>query len=225
MTSFASALDLGCYLTGAVDLADLTPEFVAQATQLLELISGDIETAAGAPIGGGSSTVVLAGTWSRDLELPRGPITAVTAVTLNGQTLDAAGYWWNERNLIRRGIDSVNASTNAGDDIDDGTVDQGAVGRYGIGWGGPEATVVVDWTYEFAAVPGSVKSLALRIAARTIGNPQQVSQESLGPYSVSLGDAFSRLSNDSGLGLTKIERMRLRRLFNRTGGSILPAGR
>lgn len=212
MSQFVSALELATFFNGTTDLAELTPEFIAQADLLLEMISADVEAAAGVPIDAGSGTVLLPGTWSRDLDLGHGNIRAVTAVTVNGAAVSSDGWWWNERHLVRRG----------GDFGFDGDCDadwsalgmQGAGWRSGSHWGGPASTVAVEEAWGFAAVPGIVRSLVLRIAARTFGNVAQITQESLAVYSVSYGQTSN--VND-GSHVTNAERHRLRRAL---GGAV-----
>ncbi len=218
---FVSALELATYFNGTTDVADLTAEWIAQADLLLQMISADVEAAAGVPIEAGSVTVLLAGTWSRDLELPAGPIASVSAVTVNGIAVAASGYYWNDRALLRRG---TNAADVLDDDADDWPLStQGASSRAGRGWGGPSATVAAELTVGFAApVPDFVRSLVFRIAARTFGNVGQVTQETLAVYSVSYGASTN--TND-GSHVTKAERKRLRKMLNRTGGTISALGR
>lgn len=62
----------------------------------------------------------------------------------------------------------------------------------------------------------------LRIAARTFGNVGQITQETLAVYSVSYGASTN--TND-GSHVTKAERKRLRKMLNRTGGTITATGR
>lgn len=219
MTSFVSPLELATYYNGTTDQADLTAEWIAQATILLDMISADVEAAAGVPIAAAAGTVLLPGTWSRDLELPAGPIRDVTAVTVNGITLDASEWYWNDRALLRRG-------QNALDLLDPGAdwpnEPQGAQWRSGRSWSGPAATVAVTYSWGFVAVPEIIRALVLRIAARTFGNVQQVTQETLAVYSVSYGASTN--TND-GSHVTTAERRRLRRALHHTGGTILAAGR
>lgn len=217
MTSYASPLELSTYLTGNTDLGALSAEWVAQATLLLEMISEDIDAAGGVPLEAGSATLALAGTWSRDLELPVGPIRAINAVTVDGIAQGAATYWWNDRHLIRRGWSPL------ADEVDDddyavGRRPMGAQHRTGVSWHSPASTVLIDLDYGFDDVPGFVQSLALRVAARTIGNPTNVTQESLAVYSVTYGQSRS----DQGSHLTERERVRLRQLLRARGGTIQP---
>lgn len=215
---FVSALELAQYFNGTTELGDLTPEWVAQANILLQMISADVETAAGSPIEAGSTTVALAGTWSRDLELPAGVIRSVDAVAVNGYTLDATTWWWNDRSTLRRGVDLFDQDG----DGDYPESAQGAQWRSGRTWSGPDATVLVELGQGFEVVPDFVKSLVLRIASRTFGNVGQVTQESLAIYSVSYGQSSN--TND-GSHVTKAERKRLRKVLNRTGGTISARGR
>jgi len=222
VTQYVSALELATYLNGTTDLDDLTPEWVAQANLLLEMISADVEAAAGIPIEAGSGEVILAGTWSRDLLLPGGPTRSVAAVTVNGLTLDASTYVWNERGLIRRGADSLTLDAEDSNEGWELVREQGARYRSGQHWGGPASTVIVSRSHGFDDVPDIVRSLVLRIAGRTFGNVAQVTQESLAIYSVSYGQSSN--VND-GSHVTRDERLRLRRALNRTGGTILTGGR
>lgn len=218
---FVSALELATYFNGTTDLAELTPEWIAQADLLLQMISADVEAAAGVPIEAGSVTVLLAGTWSRDLDLPAGPISSVSAVAVNGISVEPAGYYWNDRALLRRGMHAADVLD---DDADDWPLSgQGADSRAGRGWGGPAATVAAELAVGFAApVPDFIRSLVLRIAARTFGNVGQVTQETLAIYSVSYGASTN--TND-GSHVTAAERKRLRKMLNRTGGTISAGGR
>lgn len=215
MSQFASPLEAATYVSGVTDLDQLSPEWVAQATILLEMISADVEADGGVPIDAGSGVLVLAGAWSRDLELPAGPIRNVSAVTVNGIAQDAASYWWNERSLIRRGSSPLTDD----DDSDWPRTPQGAQDRDGVYWSSPASTVLVALEWGFEEIPDFVKSLVLRIFARTIGNVGNVTQESLAVYSVTYGKS----TNDQGSHLTDAERRRLRRLLNRRGGTIAAA--
>ncbi len=218
MTPFVSALELATYFDGTTELGDLSPEWIAQAELLLEMISADVEVAAGVPIEAGSTTLVVAGSWSRDLLLPPVAVRNITLVSVNAVTLDVAEYEYNDRGLLRRG------SADLISDVDfDASEDwsslgrQGATWRAGRHWGGPASTVRVEAETGLVDVPDFV----LRIAARTIGNVSDVTQESLAVYSVTYG----RTRSDSGLHVSDGERKRLRRVLNRTGGTIDVGGR
>lgn len=205
--TFATPQELRTFLTGETLDETADAEWIAQAELLLELVSADIQAAARNRIIAGSETAKLAGTWSRDLLLPRRPVVSVTSVELNGYGIAAGLYEWNERSLIRSGRFGV---VNALDHL---------VAGDGAHWGGPSSTVTVAYTYGYSAetVPLIVKSLALRIAARTIDNPSGgISQESLGPYSVS----YRNTLDAGGSHVSAHEAKMLRRRFSTTAGTI-----
>jgi len=204
---FATAQELRTYLTGETLNPETDFEWTAQAEFLLELVSADIQTAARNRIIAGTSTAKLAGSWSRDLLLPYRPVVSVTSVGLNGQALAAGYYEWNERSLIRSG---GFAGIQGLDPLAPGD---------GAHWGGPASTVDVVYLYGYSAetVPLMVKSLALRIAARVIEQPGGgISQESLGPYSVS----YRNTLDAGGSHVSVHEARMLRRRFSVTAGTI-----
>lgn len=207
MTSFATAQELRTFLTGETLDETTDAGWIAQATLLLELISADMQAAARNRIIAGTETAKLAGTWSRDLILPRRPVVSVTSVALNGYPIAAGLYEWNERSLILSGrFGGVNGLDHL-------------VPGDGAHWGGPESTVHVAYGYGYTAenVPLIVKSLGLRIAARTIDNPSGgTAQESLGPYSVSYRNTLAA----GGSHVTDKEAKMLRRRFSTTAGTM-----
>lgn len=219
MTQFATADDLATYLR----VGDPDEEWTAQANLLLELISVDMQSAAGGQtIETGSGTHKLAGTWDRDLELPQRPVTAITSVSVNGVAVASSAYTWNARQLIRRGALSY------ADDFDP-EFDWHSLGFQGAGWlggshwGGPDSTVVVAYAWGLAAearAMAMLRSMALRVAGRTIENPQGVTSEQLGAYSVQYGRAAAAGSSH----LNTAEVRALRKRFGRTGGTFIPQG-
>lgn len=230
MTRFATAEDLGLYLTGETPSTPDDDEWIAQAEMILDLVSDDIRSAARSEITKQGSdphevTAKLAGTWSRDLELPGGPITSVVSVKVNGI---AVGFTWNERSTLRIGEGTLPTVFTADEEGPDGRIGQGAQGGpehdSSVGnWGGPTSTVEVVYVpgYDAAEVPGWVRSMAIRVAARTIGNPTTLTQETLGPYSASYGNTLDA----GGSHLTDKETKLLRRKFSRTAGTAGTRGR
>lgn len=205
--TFASPQELRTFLTGETldEVADA--EWIAQAELLLELVSADIQTAARNRIIAGTDVAKLAGTWSRDLLLPRRPVVSVSSVTLNGYAIASSSFEWNDRSLVRAGL---LGGIQGADHLVPGD---------GSHWGGPASTVEVAYAYGYSAatVPLVVKSLALRVAARSIDNPSGgVSQESLGPYSVS----YRNTLDAGGSFVTAAEGKLLRRRFSTTAGTI-----
>lgn len=217
MASFLTALELATYLQGTTDPADLPLEWIAQANALIESISDDVELDAGVRLEAGTGTVVLAGTNSRDLILPAGPVRDITSVSLDGDLLAAGAWYWNDRALIRRGWEPF-------DDDPEGPIGgirQGARSRDGYPWGSPASTVIVSYSWGYTIVPPFVRSLVKRIAARTIGNMEDVSQESLGAYSVS-----HRSTAGAGSHLKPDEVLRLRKALGAgVNGTVTFAGR
>lgn len=207
MTTFATPQELRTFLTGETLDEEADAEWIAQATLILELVAADIQTAARNRIIAGTEVAKLAGTWSRDLLLPRRPVVSVTSVSLNGYAIAASSFEWNERSLIRSGrFGGIQGADHlvAGD---------------GAHWGGPGSTVEVDWSYGYSAetVPVIVKGLSLRVAARSLDNPSGgISQESLGPYSVS----YRNTLDAGGSFVSEAEGKMLRRRFSTTAGTI-----
>lgn len=220
--AYVSALELGTYLRGVVDLDELDAEWIAQAELLLDMISADVEEAAGVPIESGSGTVLLPGSWSRDLILPAGPIRSISSVSINGNALGSGEYLWNERSLIRRASGDVASLSEEDLSVEWSMFGLGgATWRAGHHWGGPASTIRLNYSWGFDDVPGVVKALTLRIAARTIGNVSDVTQESLASYSVT----YSSSARFSGSHVSDGERRRLRRMFGSSGGTITVGGR
>lgn len=195
MTTLATPDQLSIYLgrgplPRGVDGLDQAE--VEQWTLLLELVSGDVVQACGRDIAAGTGTVKLAGTHSRDLLLPQAPVTSVTSVAVNGVALGSGEWTWNERGTLRRGSASW-------DPDDAGALD-------GFTWGGPTSTVEVTYAWGFETIPTWAKAATLRACARIIGNPGQVTQETLGVYSATYGDRTK-----DGSHITDAERKYLRR--------------
>lgn len=217
-TTFATPLELSQYLTGnPATVGELDAAFTRQATILLELISADIEQVAGIGFDFGTGTELIAGTWSRDLEIPRRPVRSVTSVAINGITVSSADFVWNERGLIRKGGASL-TDLDEFDRFEDWTRYgmQGASWRSGGHWGGPASTVALEYAWGSDDVPPFLRSMALRTAARIIGNPHNLTQESLAVYSAT----YAATADDkSGSHLRDADRRRLKKLYSRTSGT------
>lgn len=223
-TQFVTALELATYFNGTTDAGELSPEFIAQANILLQMISADVQAAAGVKLTEGSGSVVLPGTWSRDLALPAGPVRDVDAVVVNGSSIPSSSWAWNSRSIVRRGGSPIFGLD--ADEADAGLSPlsrQGAGHRSGLTWGGPVATISVHYSWGYAVVPDVVKSLVLRIAARTFGNVAGVTQESLAVYSVTYGASSA---NEGGSHVSDKERKRLRQALGAIrAGTVNVGGR
>lgn len=169
----------------------------AQVQSLIELATGAIQGWTRQTIELVTSTAQLAGTWSPDLVLPERPVVAVTSVAVNGTALDAAGWTWNNRQLLRRG-GPLAFDQSAGDVEGPDCCD-------GLHWLGPATTVEVTYDHGFAAIPGDVKSVCAAMVIRAFVNPDGAESESIGAYSVSHGAAHAAAA------LTDDDKSRLRR--------------
>lgn len=140
-------------------------------------------------------SVDLQGTWSRDLHLPKRPVTDVHSVSINGTSLDdESGWTWLGRNVVRRGSSEV-----ATLEVDAQGADPLPVGN----WGGPSATVTVVYSYD-ATFPADVRAVVLQVAKRLYTNPAGVRMEMLGGYQVQYD------ATDGTVGLQPYEAMMLR---------------
>jgi hypothetical protein len=202
VTTFATPDEVSIYLgrgplprgDGVSNQAELE-----QWALLIELVSADVQIAAGREILAGTGTHLLAGTWGSDLVLPQTPVTSVTSVSVNGVALGSGDYAWNSRALLRRG----------------GTFDEAGADPGSATWGGPSSTISVTYAWGEEAVPTWAKSVTLRAIARVVGNPSQVTQESLGVYSAT----YAQVTGD-GSHITRAERKYLRRIGGRVAGTL-----
>jgi hypothetical protein len=172
MASFATPADLAVYL-GRDEFCEAA-EFL-QAQMLLDLASDTIRRWARQTISlVANDTVVLAGSWAPELELPERPVVSVSAISVGGTALTAdVGYSLSPAGLIYAGAFVT----------DFAYYPQGAAGRSTGSWGGPDARITVTYTHGFAVIPPSVKAVALGMAARTIASPGGERQESIAGYS------------------------------------------
>lgn len=80
--AFATTGDLSSLLEIDFDVAE-----AARAQLLLDLVSGEVKTFCDVAFEQTSRTIELAGTWSARLELPGPPVTSVSTVTLDGDSV------------------------------------------------------------------------------------------------------------------------------------------
>lgn len=170
--SFATPEDLGVFL-GRTDLD------APQAQMILDGATAAIRAEANQTITRATSTDLLMGTWSLDLELPERPVVSIGSVKLNGVVMAAADYEWEGLQVLRRGQLLGRIGVFDGNPRRPGAY-LGSVGH----WGGPASTVEVTYTHGYATVPADLMMLCLQIAARVLINPQGLQSESLGAYSV-----------------------------------------
>lgn len=156
------------------DVADLlgvtfSPEEIGRAERLIALAEAVIAAEIpGIQFVETTTTVTVDGTLDDVLILPIRPITAITAIRIDGQTIDSSTYRWTSRGEVVRKI---------------GTWVQtlGIVGA----WGGPTATVQVDCT----AGPhrADLRLVAAELVRDLWVNPGRANSETLGQRSVNWG--------------------------------------
>lgn len=215
--AFATTTDVATLMRRALTAAES-----AAAALLIDLTGGEIRDAAGGQtIERATTTDRIAGTWSRDLELPQRPAIAVTGVAINSIAVGDGGWAWNERQTLRRG-----ARFEPLEEIDwvDLPSPQGAGWIGGLHWGGPKATVEVTYTHGYAAddpALAKARSVCLSVVMRrlTTSPGGEVRSEQIGSYSVSF--ATPRAGDTL---LTTAERDQIRRTYGRRGGTIIASG-
>jgi hypothetical protein len=149
-------------------------------------------------------TAKIRGTWSRVLQLPKHPVTAVQSVSINSVELDPSAWTWRGKDHLIKG------PWYPDDDVDDLAFDviQGASPGPVFHWGGPLSVVEVTYSHGLQTFPEPVWLVIVQAARRMFLNPEGVRQESLGGYSVTYDSA------DGAAGLTQAE-MTLIRQYRR----------
>lgn len=150
MVMYATASELASYMQQDLDSST--------ATLVLELASAEFARAAGTQFAPTEVAYTTTGTSATRLTLPYGPVSAVSAVRLNGVTV-AADYTRIGSTLYR-------------------------TAGFGDSYAFPPDTLEVDLTYGYASVPGDVKAAVLETAAQAYSSPVAVVQESVDDYSV-----------------------------------------
>lgn len=132
-----------------------------------------------------NDVVRLTGRWDEYLELPQRPVVAVDLVKVDGTSLAATGDW----ELLGTALWRSTA------------------------WAGPQVVVEVTYDHGYAVIPDDIVAVCLQLAARMLGNPAGVRQESIGTYSVAYGgDITGGFLNDA-------DKTILRR-YRRTAASV-----
>jgi hypothetical protein len=169
-----------------VDIAD-ADELARAAVHAIEAEVGPVEQQ--------ESTLELPGNWSHRMKVHRRPLTAVTAATIDGLELDVSKLTVMRSGVIvRRRFATITPWSDA-------------IGQ--PHWGGPDVIVelTIEHGFDNGTAPGWLVDLAATMARRAATNPTGVTQESVGSYSVSYGDAGSSVR------MTRAERLHLRRRF------------
>lgn len=152
------------------------------AEELVIAAQAAIEAEVG-PLVSTEQTLEYAGTWSHRLRVYRTPLTAVSAASIDGTTVDTSTL-----TLLSAGV---------------------LIRPQGRHWGGPDVPVSVTLTSGFASssVPRWLVELVVAIARRVAANPDGVTQETLLSYSVTHSSASLHVR------LTANERAYVRRRF------------
>lgn len=138
--AYATEDDLEEWVGHAVD--------TARATLLLDLASAAVSDAAGHDLDEASATETIDGSGAPELLLPRWPVTAVSTVVEDGDTLTFDDdYRWSYAGVLER--------TNGC-------------------WTGKKRAVDVTYTAGYSSVPDGIKGLTLQVAGRILINPQLV---------------------------------------------------
>lgn len=190
MGQFASSADLAALLRRTFSAAD-----TAAANLVLDAVTGAIKAHTGQTIEKVTGDVAkLRGTWARELELPQWPVLAVSGIKLNGYTVPT-GTWLLAANKIYRGnLPIFNGPDEWGGDL------------WITTWLGPAAIVEVTYDHGFETIPGNIKGLCLKAAARMFEGPDGATSETIGNYSYSRTEGVA----DSAL-LTEAEKAELDR--------------
>lgn len=147
-----------------------TGEQEATADLLLELAVGVVEDETGQALEAATETVILDGTGTTKLVLPRWPVTAVTAVTIRGDDED-------DQVLVH------------GADHDYTWSAAGILTRIGGLWPCHDQAVEVEVTAGFSVIPPGVRRIVLRLSAAAWSNPSSLTAETLGDLSRSFNAA------------------------------------
>lgn len=151
--AFATTDDLGDVLGVEIDAEDAqalaaldaaTAMIQALTNQTLEQVAGDV--------------LVMDGSGTRVLMLPELPVTAVSAVEVDGEALSASEYQWSADGYLR---------------------------RTGATWPADLRNVEITYTHGYAQLPALIVSMTAKLAARLYQVPASVRQETIGSYSTS----------------------------------------
>jgi hypothetical protein len=194
MAQFATANELAARL--GITLAG---DEAARANTLLTLASGLIQGATRQRIERVENDVLaIRGLTEGRILLPERPVISVSAVSLNGETVNAGDYYLDGDSLVRGG-----SGWTAWLDAQD----------FGGGrWGSSRTPLTVTYTHGYETIPGAIKTVCIESAVRAYVNPGSVEQESYGSERTSYGAV--------GLTLTPDERSIVRRAVSRGAESL-----
>lgn len=177
----------------AVLLADASGVIRDETSQTIDLVTDD--------------TYERAGTTDARIPLPQRPVVVVASVAIDGTEISD---WYLAGSELVRGTRP--------------SVEQLADGDWAgssYGFGSEARTLTIVYTHGYAAVPQTVRSIAIEMAVRVWVNPGSVVQETI----AGTGSTYAPYSAPPrGLMLTDSERAALRRLFGRRAHSVTIGG-
>lgn len=177
-----------------------TADQTTLATLLVDHASAAIRNYTGLTITVATTTDRLEGVWGPVLTLPEWPVTAVSAVKLNGTTI--TGWQWDGLRGIRRNALPVDSHVQDHDvDRRQGASMCGAKGS----WGGPGNVVEVTSTHGWATIPADIAAICEGMSASAFATPIGVRSEQLGSYAVT----YTVESSGSSVRMTIIEARQL----------------
>lgn len=156
-------------LTPLADTTDLPTAWQdhASAARALLVASASVRDAAGVAISEETSAVVVTGGRGNLLGLP-GPVTAVSAVLLDGDAVDADDYEVLPNGLWRR-----------------------------CGWGDDPVPVTVTYTHGLASVPDDIVDLTCQLAVAWLNHQSEGGGSTAGLKSVKIDDAAESYTDES----------------------------
>jgi hypothetical protein len=127
-------------------------------------------------------SVSLVGSWSAGLVLPEWPVTEVTSVVIDGDTLTAdTDYVFDGQHTLWRGSTAFS--------WDDWSWRYPPPRGYDSHWGGPETQITVVYSHGFDPVPPEVVEICVSAALRGWDTPTGATQRQIGSWSASYGAA------------------------------------
>lgn len=122
----------------------------------------------------------LVGTWSAGLVLPELPVTAVTSVVIDGDTLTAdTDYVFDGQRTLWRGSTAFS--------WDEWSWRYPPPRAYDSHWGGPETQITVTYSHGFDPVPPEIVEICVNAALRGWGNPTGETSLTIGSWSAAYG--------------------------------------
>lgn len=151
--AFATTTDLGNVLGREIAEDDeVALAALDAATEIVRAAIGQhIEQVA-------NDEITLDGSGTRVLLLPEIPVSAVAAVSIDGEALTGDDYQWSANGYLRRTGNMI--------------------------WPADLRNVEVEYTHGYATIPGPIAVVTARLAARMMETSVSAKQESIGAYSV-----------------------------------------